>query len=119
MAQYVLLLRDKGEYPRPGMSPEEMQKVFERYRSWADNIQARGKLSGGQKLRSGAGRVMKRNGTGKVSITDGPFTEAKEILGGYFIVEANDYDEVLSLASDCPHLDFGTIEIREIEFMRQ
>ena len=119
MAQYVLLLRDKGEYPRAGMSTEEMQKVFERYRTWADKVQERGKLAGGQKLRYGAGRVMKRNGSGKVSITDGPFAEAKEILGGYFIIEAKDYDDALALASDCPHLDFGTIEIREIEYMRQ
>lgn len=117
MAKYVLLLRDKGEYPRPGMSPEEMQKVFERYRDWADGIQARGKLGGGQKLRAGDGRVMKRNGS-KVAVTDGPFTESKEILGGFFIVDAKDYDEALSIANDCPHLDFGTIEVREIELMR-
>jgi len=57
---------------------------------------------------------MRRNSS-SVAITDGPFAEAKEIIGGYFIVQANSYDEAVGLAKDCPHLDFGTIEVREIE----
>jgi hypothetical protein len=116
MAKYVLMLRDTGTYP--GMSPEQIQKTFERYRAWADSLQQRGKLVAGQKLRSGEGRVMKRNGS-KVSVTDGPFVEAKEIIGGQFIIEANDYKEALSLANDCPHLDFGSIEVREVELVRE
>ena len=61
---------------------------------------------------------MKRDGS-KVAISDGPFAEAKEIIGGYFVVEAKNYDEALSLAKDCPHLElgFGSIEVREIEPM--
>jgi hypothetical protein len=115
MAKYVFLLRDSGSLD--GMSPEEMQKVLLRYRDWADKVQGRGKLSGGQKLRNGEGRVLKRSGS-KLSVTDGPFTEAKEILGGFFVVDANSYDEALSIANDCPHLDFGSIEVREVEVMR-
>ena len=48
---------------------------------------------------------------------DGPFAEAKEIIGGLFVVDARDYDEAVSVAKGCPHLDFGTIEVREIEPM--
>ncbi|HUJ15027.1 MAG TPA: YciI family protein [Thermoanaerobaculia bacterium] len=117
MAKYVLMLRDDGVWPKPGMSPEEMQNTLMRYRTWADKLRDRGKGASGHKL-TGGGRVVKRNSS-KVAVTDGPFSEAKEVIGGLFVIEAKDYDEALSLANDCPHLDFGSIEVREIEFTRE
>ena len=54
-------------------------------------------------------------GAGSARVTDGPYAEAREVIGGVFIVEAKNYDEVVELSKDCPHLDFGTIEIREVE----
>ena len=56
-----------------------------------------------------------RGGHGQPKVTDGPYAEAREVIGGLFIVEANTYDEVVELSKDCPHLDFGTIEIREVD----
>ena len=109
MAEFVLLLRDTGKFPGD-LSAEEIQAVIKRYGAWMEQVGAKG----GQKLRDGAGRVMSRNGS-KVSVTDGPFAEAKEVLGGFFVVEAKDYDAAVKLCGDCPHLDFGSIEIREIE----
>jgi len=114
MAQYLLMLRDNGPRTFEGMSPEQMQKSLQRYRTWSDGLRQRGKLAGGAKLTNRDGRVMRRNSS-SVAVTDGPFAEAKEIIGGYFIVQANSYDEAVGLAKDCPHLDFGTIEVREIE----
>ncbi|HLJ74416.1 MAG TPA: YciI family protein [Thermoanaerobaculia bacterium] len=114
MAQYVLMLRDNGTYG--SLSPEELQKIFGRFRTWSDKLRAQGKITGGQKLKDRAGRVMRRNGA-KDAVTDGPFAEAKEIIGGFFVVDAKSYDEAQSLASGCPHLDFGSIEIREIDPM--
>ena len=105
MAQFVLLLRDNGSFP-PDMSAEDMQNIIERYRAWSQRVGAQG-----QKLRDGEGRVMRSGG----AITDGPFTEAKEVLGGFFIINAKDYDEAVRISSDCPHLDFGSIEVREVE----
>ncbi len=113
MAQYVLMLRDNGSAFQ-GLSPEEMQRIIERYRNWRIKLSAEGKVTGGQKLRDRAGRVMKRNGSG-ISVTDGPYAEAKEVIGGFFVVEAGSYDEAVAIANGCPHLDFGTIEVREIE----
>jgi hypothetical protein len=112
MAKYVLMLRDKGTYD--SLSPEEMQRIFERFRAWSGKLRERGKIVAGEKLRDHQGRVMKRNGS-NVAVTDGPFAEAKEVIGGFFVVDAKNYEEVLSLANGCPHLDFGTIEVREIE----
>jgi len=114
MAQYVLMLRDKGTYD--SLSAEELQKIFGRFRTWSDKLRAQGKITGGQKLKDRAGRVMRRNGA-KDAVTDGPFAEAKEIIGGFFVVDAKNYEEAASLASGCPHLDFGSIEIREIDPM--
>jgi hypothetical protein len=109
MPQFVLMLRDSGSFPED-ISPEEIQQVLEKYRLWSERVKA-----SGQKLRDGEGRVVARNGQ-TVSVTDGPYAEAKEVIGGYFILDADDYDSALKLVEDCPHLDFGSIEIRQIEF---
>lgn len=112
MSQFVLMLReDPAGFE--SLSPEEMQKVIGRYMAWADRMREKGKYAGGQKLVDGDGRVIARK-NGSVAMTDGPFAETKEILGGYFILEASGYDEVRELVDDCPHLEFGSIEVREI-----
>lgn len=108
MPQFVLMLRDTG-FPED-ISPEEIQAIIGRYGEWSRKVNA----AGGQKLRDGEGRVVVRK-DGGVAVTDGPYTESKEVIGGYFLLEARDYDEALKLVEDCPHLDFGSIEIREIE----
>ena len=113
MPQYMLLLHDSGTTP-PDLSPEDIQGIIQRYIEWRKRVSANGRRVDGHKLRDGEGRLL----TGKVGapmVTDGPYAEAKEIIGGLFVLEARDYNEAVKLASDCPHLEFGTIEIREIE----
>jgi len=109
MAQFMLLLRG-GEFPV--YSPEQMQKVVEEYIAWADELRKQGRHRGGEELKEG-GRVLSiRNGKAAV---DGPYTETKEIIGGYYSYEAKDLDEATEIARGCPHLNFGgSIEIREI-----
>jgi len=111
MAKFVLLLRDAGTFPGD-MSAEEIQAVIQRYRAWSEKAGR----AGGEKLRDSGGRVMVRHGK-KTSITDGPYAESKEVLGGFFIIEAASYDDAIRKCQDCPHLDFGSIEIREVEKM--
>jgi len=111
MAKFVLLLRDSGSFPGD-MSPQEMQAVFERYRAWSGKL---GRNSG-EKLRDAEGRVVVRSGK-KTSITDGPYAESREVVGGFYIIEAADYDEAIRKCQDSPHLDFGSIEIRQVEVM--
>jgi hypothetical protein len=61
-----------------------------------------------------------RAGAGQVRVTDGPFSEAKEVLGGYFLITAASYDEAVRRAGDCPHLEYGgTIEVRQVDAMTQ
>ena len=68
----------------------------------------------GHKLRDGEGRVMRKDG-GSLKVSDGPFAEAREVMGGLFVIEAANYAAAVEIARDCPHLDYGTIELREIQ----
>ena len=112
MKTFIMLLHDAG-FPED-ISPEQIQAIIQRYVAWRDRIQQNGRKVTGHKLMDGAGRVM-RGGTGQTRITDGPYAEAREVIGGLFILEAENYDEVVELSKDCPHLDFGSIEIREVD----
>ena len=107
MPQFVLMLRDAGTWPGD-LSPEEIQALMLKYRSWMEKIGGNG-----HKLRDDEGRVVV--GKDGVSVTDGPYAESKEILGGYMLVEADSYDDVVRQCQDSPHLAFGSIEIRQIE----
>ena len=113
MPQYVLLLRESATVS-PNISPGEMEAIIKRYKAWSAGVAAKGLMRGGNKLQDGTGRSVTAN-AGKLSVTDGPYAESKEVVAGYFLIEAADYDDAVRLSADCPHLDFGTIEIREVE----
>jgi hypothetical protein len=117
MDQYILMLHSAPKaFDRDHLSPQRFQEIYGKYRAWRDRMASEGKLAGGNKLEDGTGRVMRaENGSGKVHITDGPYAESKEVIGGFFVVKAETYEQAVKIASDCPHLEFGTIEIRRIE----
>ena len=87
--------------------------VMNKYREWSEKIAS--KIVVAHKLKDGEGRVLNL-ADGKVK--DGPFAETKETIGGFYIVEAKNYDEAQQIAADCPTLLFqgGYVEIREVEF---
>ena len=93
-----------------------MATMMKDYGGWADRLRGEGRLKGGQKLTNDAGRVMRSAAGGRVVVTDGPYAESKELLGGFFVVTAKDYDEACRLAESCPHLRYGQrIEVRQID----
>jgi hypothetical protein len=96
------------------VSAEEMQSIIQKYSEWKRRMQNAGVLSRGEKLQDGTGRVLRR-ASGNISVTDGPFTESKEVIGGLFEIQAENYQAAVEAARDCPHLEYGAIEIREIE----
>lgn len=111
MKTYYLILRDDPEM-LARLSPSDMQAVVQRYVKWReDNSKV---VTGGEKLVDGQGRVVRRQG-GTLSMSDGPFMEAKEVLGGFFVVSAENDEGAEAVASTCPHLEFGSIEIRRVE----
>lgn len=110
--QYILILRDDPAVF--DLSPDEMQAVIQRYVDWRNRLEADGRLVASDKLADGEGRVVAQNGSG-LTVKDGPFVEAKEAVAGYFQVRAASYDDAVDLCRDCPHLDYGSIEVRAIE----
>lgn len=114
MAEYMLFLYDSPT-DFSHLSPEEMQGVIAKYTAWADELRDAGKLVDSDKLADGEGKVLRRV-DGSVRVTDGPFSETKEILGGYFKIVADSYDEALEIARGCPHLEFdGLVEVRRTD----
>jgi hypothetical protein len=112
MPQYMLLLyNDPSWYKK--LSPEEMQKATEKYMAWSKKPFS----VGSQRLAGDPGKVIRGNG-GKPHATDGPYSETKEVLGGFYTIEAADYEEAIQRALDNPHLEYGgTMEIRQLYTM--
>jgi len=113
MPKYALLPYEK-EDAFGGLSPQEMQAVVQRYHRWTKKVASQGKLLAGHKLADGEGRLLTGAGDA-MKVTDGPFSESKEVLGGLWIVEADDWDGAVALAAGCPHLEFGALSIRRLE----
>jgi hypothetical protein len=116
MNQYILMLHhEPNAYQSEDMSPQRLQEIVGKYKAWRERMTAAGRIAGGNKLEASTGRVMRADSGGKVHITDGPYIESKEIIGGFFILKAESFEEAAELSRDCPHLEYGTIEVRKIE----
>ena len=115
MQRYMLLLRaEPGTFEE--LSPEEIQGILLRFSKWRERLAAGGHNPEGQKLRDRSGRQLKQS-EGKLIVTDGPYAETREIIGGYYAFDAESFEQAVELAKGCPILPFGPIEIREIEKM--
>jgi hypothetical protein len=116
MPKYMLLLHDNLA-AFANVSPEQMQKIIEKYIAWGNRLRDAGVMDNGQKLTDEPGKVVRRT-DGEVRVMDGPYSETKEVLGGYYIISADTYAEAVDRSRDCPHLDYGgTIEVRQIDMM--
>jgi len=114
MARFILLLHESPT-AFDGVSPEEIQRVIEEYTGWRLQLEKEGRLAGGEKLEDGTARNLTA-GEGRVEVTDGPYAEAKEVLGGYFIIQAEDWPAAVEISKGCPHLRYGgRIELRRID----
>lgn len=113
MPQFIVIPRDTpGQFA--SLSPDQMQQLVQRYHAWGMKLAQEGRMTLGHKLCDGSGKVL-RGGGGSMSVTDGPFAEGKEIIGGFWIINADDLDDAVETVSGCPHLDNGSLEVREIE----
>ncbi len=120
MAQYMLLLHQVPHY-NMDLPREKMLEMTRRYMAWADGLRQKGRLVGGEKLAAGGVRHITTR-DGKPVASDGPYAEAKDVIGGYFVIEARDAAEAETIVRDCPHLAISPtnwIEIRPIEDMSQ
>lgn len=114
LKSYLLVVRDRVE-DYAGLDDAAMAAIVARYREWAAGLAARGRLAGGQKLAEDGGCVVRGN-NGRLSVQDGPYAEAREVVGGYFVLLAADDQDALSLLADHPHLATrGSLELRAVD----
>lgn len=108
---FLLLFRDApGAYA--AMSAEQRQQLMQQWNAWYDGLAAAGKVQHGHPL-EGQGRVV--SGARGEKITDGPFAESTEGVGGYFFLTVADLDEATAIARGCPSLAHGmTVEVRPV-----
>lgn len=111
MKYMMLLVSDEAEWN--GLSEEERGRHYERIGAWWGERVAAGEIIGGHELQpSETATTIRRGDDGQVSVTDGPFVEGKEMVGGFAILEVPDLDAAIRLGSQWPSL--GTVEIRPI-----
>jgi hypothetical protein len=115
MSSFMLLLHRPANRPRVSADPAVYTQISREYMAWADRMRAQGHLKAGNKLTDDTGKIMRSAGE-RVSTTDGPYPESKEVVGGFFLLSARDYAEACRLAESCPHLKYGShIEVRQVE----
>jgi len=110
MKDFALLFRQPS-YDYSKTSPEEMQAIGKKWADWVGGIAAQGRIANGGTRLDLQGKVLKAGGV----VTDGPFVEIREILGGFIVVKADSLEDATTLAHGCPALDSGgSVEIRPI-----
>jgi hypothetical protein len=113
MSEFVLLYRRSIEVARETMgSPEKAQQAMKKWRAWMDEMTRNGQLKIiGQPLED-TGKVV---GGKSKSVTDGPYAETKDLIGGYSVIEASNLDEAAEIAAGCPVIEAGgLVEVRPV-----
>lgn len=108
--EYLVISRGQWDADLP---PEKIQKTIDKFYLWHERLVNEGKMKAGQRL------ARDKRIVSKAGVTDGPFTETKEIVGGYWFILANDLEEAAKIAAENPCIACGlTFEIRPIETER-
>ncbi|HEY0953161.1 MAG TPA: YciI family protein [Roseateles sp.] len=110
MPQMLLIVEPIGQRAERGRAAGEV--VYQRMLDFAADLQAAGLLLGVNSLGTAAKRLTKRDGGAQV--WDGPFAEAKEMVGGYFLLDTEDPDVAMAWAERCPAAEWATVEIRGV-----
>ena len=109
MSEFTYLFRGR----KTSGSPEEMQEHFEKWVAWFKELGTAGRLKDPGRPLEGTGKVV--SGTQKV-VKDGPYAEAKDIVGGYITVETEDVVQAVELSKSCPILEVGgSVEVRPVQ----
>jgi hypothetical protein len=108
MEKYMFLFRG-GDVSK--MSPEQQQAHMAKWFAWVEKLQKQNVYTSGEPLAPGGKTLSGKN----KAVTDGPFTESKEVIGGFFIVEAKGYNEAVEMAKESPDFELGgSVEVRQV-----
>ncbi len=113
-----LILIGHDEQGGKQLSPEQHGALFKAYQKYEQELKQAGVLLGGDPLKPSAGALRISSEGGKRKVLDGPFSESKEIVGGYILLQVKSRDEAVEWASRCPAASLGGwsyVELREIE----
>ena len=111
MAQYMLLIYSPTE-GRP--SPEEMQAEFPRWMEYTQALRDAGVMVAGDPLEGADTATTVRVRDGETILSDGPFAETKELLGGFYTIDVPDLDAALKWAAKMPNIAYGSVEVRPV-----
>lgn len=111
--QYLLLIYG-NESEMATADPAVMNEMYRQFGSFTQEIIQSGNYKGGNELQPISTATTIRIRDGKRLVTDGPFAETKEQLGGYYLIEASDLDEAIAIAARIPSVTMGSIEVRPV-----
>jgi hypothetical protein len=111
--QYMCLIYS-DENTWPSLSKDEQNAVYADYGTFTQSIRDNGNYVAGDQLQPISTATTVRIRDGKTLVTDGPFAETKEQLGGYYLIEAKDVDEALKIAEQIPTARYGSVEVRPV-----
>jgi len=110
MAYMLLIMEPHGQ--RAGRTPDEGTQAYGRMLEFAADLKSRGLLRATESLKTDGVRVATREG--KRVRVDGPFSEAKELVGGFFLLDCADEEQAIAIAGQCPAAEWATVEVREL-----
>jgi hypothetical protein len=112
MAYMLMLVEPVGQRQDRGTAAGQV--VYDRMLGFAESLKKRGLLRGVESLASldAGARLQVRDG--KARVLDGPFAEAKEMIGGFFLVDCASRDEAVAIAAECPAAEWATVEVRRV-----
>lgn len=110
---YILLVVEKAG-DRRLRTEEEGRALYERMLRFSEDLQRRGLLKMSQSLKTDAEAVRVSKAAGRQIVRDGPFSEAREMIGGFFLLSCERRDEAVAIAGACPAAEWATIEVREL-----
>ena len=111
--QYIVLIYG-SEKGWSSMSKAGVEQMYAEYRKYSEDLAKAGVIRGGSELKPTSTATTVRVRGGKRQVTDGPFAETKEQLGGFYMVEAKDLDGAIAWAAKIPGAKLGSIEVRPI-----
>lgn len=104
------------DYGELGLSPEQIQGRMGKWWAWHGKMEEMGIVKEGNALHAAGKKISGANRT----VTDGPFIEGKELIGGYYVINVKDMDAAMEVAKDFPDFDMeGTVEVREVMVFEQ
>lgn len=110
--KYLLLITEpRGD--RETRNEAEARALYDEMLAFGGELAAQGRLLASESLRPDSHGVRIATRDGKLALTDGPFAEAREMVGGFFLIECASRDEAVQLAKSCPAARFATVEVRE------